>query len=55
MTASNLAAVIAPSLLWQRLPLPNAIVGRGGGNTNTSALPPINATNNSNINLNNVI
>uniref|UniRef100_A0A915N6I8 Rho-GAP domain-containing protein n=1 Tax=Meloidogyne javanica TaxID=6303 RepID=A0A915N6I8_MELJA len=25
MTASNLAAVIAPSLLWQRLPLPNAV------------------------------
>ncbi|KAF7638518.1 hypothetical protein Mgra_00001892 [Meloidogyne graminicola] len=31
MTASNLAAVIAPSLLWQRLPLPNAIISKGGG------------------------
>uniref|UniRef100_A0A914N5R1 Uncharacterized protein n=1 Tax=Meloidogyne incognita TaxID=6306 RepID=A0A914N5R1_MELIC len=36
MTASNLAAVIAPSLLWQRLPLPNAVVGRGGINSNNN-------------------
>uniref|UniRef100_A0A914LX85 Uncharacterized protein n=1 Tax=Meloidogyne incognita TaxID=6306 RepID=A0A914LX85_MELIC len=38
MTASNLAAVIAPSLLWQRLPLPNAVVGRGGINSNNNNL-----------------
>uniref|UniRef100_A0A1I8BRD8 Rho-GAP domain-containing protein n=1 Tax=Meloidogyne hapla TaxID=6305 RepID=A0A1I8BRD8_MELHA len=44
MTASNLAAVIAPSLLWQRLPLPNAVVGRGGINSNNASQ----STNNNN-------
>ena len=48
MTASNLAAVIAPSLLWQRLPLPNAVVGRGGINSNNNNLS--HSTNNNVIN-----